>query len=137
MAMVTMAREPRHYVVEFQERLTPSNIHPKMRLPDVVDYMARRPFGSTRCSAPFEYALQNRLEVDAFVVFTDSETNGGVHPFAAMQRYRREMGIPAKLIVNGMTSTGFTIAKPDDSGMLDLVGLDANMPALMSDFIRG
>lgn len=136
MAMVTMAREPRHYIVGFENRLTPLDINPKMRLPDVVNYMERRPFGSTDCSLPFEYARQHQMEVDAFIVFTDSETNTGIHPFAALQRYRKEMGIPAKLIVNGMTSTGFTIAKPDDPGMLDLVGLDSNMPALISDFIR-
>jgi 60 kDa SS-A/Ro ribonucleoprotein len=45
-------------------------------------------------------------------------------------------GIPAKLIVAGMASTGFSIADPDDGGMLDVVGFDSAAPAVMADFAR-
>jgi 60 kDa SS-A/Ro ribonucleoprotein len=48
----------------------------------------------------------------------------------------RKTGIPAKLIVAGMTSTGFSIADPDDGGMLDVVGFDRAAPAVMADFAR-
>jgi 60 kDa SS-A/Ro ribonucleoprotein len=37
----------------------------------------------------------------------------------------------------GMTATGFTIADPKDAYSLDVVGFDANVPALITDFIRG
>jgi 60 kDa SS-A/Ro ribonucleoprotein len=46
------------------------------------------------------------------------------------------MGIPARLIVVGMVANGFTIADPDDPGMLDVVGFDTSAPALMADFVR-
>ncbi len=46
------------------------------------------------------------------------------------------MGIPAKLIVVGMTATGFTIADPNDAGMLDVVGFDASAPAMIARFAR-
>ena len=45
------------------------------------------------------------------------------------------MGIPAKMIVVGMTSNGFSIADPDDAGMLDVVGFDTAVPQIMSDFV--
>jgi len=46
------------------------------------------------------------------------------------------MNIPnAKLIVMGMASTEFTIADPDDPGMLDIVGLDAAVPDLIRSFV--
>jgi len=35
-----------------------------------------------------------------------------------------------------MTSTGFTIADPNDAGMLDVVGFDEAAPAMMADFAR-
>jgi 60 kDa SS-A/Ro ribonucleoprotein len=35
-----------------------------------------------------------------------------------------------------MTSNGFTIADPNDRGMLDLVGFDATVPAVIRDFVR-
>jgi 60 kDa SS-A/Ro ribonucleoprotein len=60
-----------------------------------------------------------------------------IHPFQALKRYRERTGIDAKLIVVGMTSTGFSIADPSDPGMLDVAGFDSAVPNLISDFSRG
>ena len=78
-------------------------------------------------------------QIDVFVVYTDSETWAGkIHPTAALQRYRTEMNRPnAKLIVVGMQSNGFTIADPNDKGMLDVVGFDSAAPQVMSLFAEG
>ena len=54
-----------------------------------------------------------------------------------MRKYRERMGIPARLVVVGMLSNGFTIADPDDAGMLDVVGFDSATPELISGFARG
>ena len=40
------------------------------------------------------------------------------------------------LNVVGMTSNGFTLADPNDRGMLDVVGFDSSVPAVISDFVR-
>ena len=94
-------------------------------------------FGGTDCSLPMLDALDRRLPVDVFVVLTDSETwAGDIHPVQAIRRYRERMGIAAKLIVVGMISSGFSIADPNDGGMMDVVGFDAAVPQLMSDFAR-
>jgi 60 kDa SS-A/Ro ribonucleoprotein len=95
------------------------------------------PFGGTDCALPMLHALEQGLSVDAFVVYTDSETWAGkIHPAEALREYRRRTGIPAKLVVVGMVSNGFSIADPTDGGMLDVVGFDAAAPALIADFIR-
>lgn len=39
------------------------------------------------------------------------------------------MGIPATLIVALMVANRFTIAEPDHSGLLDVVGFDVSAPA--------
>jgi hypothetical protein len=36
-----------------------------------------------------------------------------------------------------MASNGFTIADPDDAGMLDVVGFDAAVPQVVADFLAG
>jgi len=36
-----------------------------------------------------------------------------------------------------MVSNGFTLADPNDMGMLDMVGFDSAGPAILGDFIRG
>jgi 60 kDa SS-A/Ro ribonucleoprotein len=94
-------------------------------------------FGSTDCSGAILYALKHKLKVDVFAVYTDNETYAGsIHPFQALQQYRKETGIRAKLVVAGMTSSGFTIADPSDSGMMDVVGFDTTAPAVISEFAR-
>jgi 60 kDa SS-A/Ro ribonucleoprotein len=93
--------------------------------------------GGTDCALPMLYATAQRLKVDAFCVFTDNETwAGDIHPYQALEQYRHELGIAAKLVVVGLTATEFSIANPDDAGMFDVVGFDTAAPAVMADFIR-
>ena len=51
--------------------------------------------------------------------------------------YRDKTGIPAKHVVVGMCSNGFSLADPNDAGQLDVVGFDAAAPAVIGDFIAG
>ena len=96
------------------------------------------PFGGTDCALPMLYALAHEREIDTFVIYTDSETwAGDVHPAQALRDYRQASGIDARLVVVGMVSNGFSIADPNDPGMLDVVGFDTATPQLISDFARG
>lgn len=154
MALVTLATEPHTHVVGFTAGLpgawtkgdamfgsrvgiSPLPLSPRQRLSDAVRSVADLPFGPTDCAAPMLYALDRGLKVDAFVVYTDSETWAGkVQPVEALRRYRQATGIAAKLVVVGLVSNGFSIADPTDGGMLDVVGFDAAAPALIADFPR-
>jgi 60 kDa SS-A/Ro ribonucleoprotein len=137
LAMTTMRTERNWHAMAFADGLRALPINARMSLTDVLRHTSNVNFGGTDCSLPVLYATQRGLSVDVFVVLTDNETWAGkVHPAAALQDYRRKTGIPAKLIVAGMTSTGFSIADPDDGGMLDVVGFDAAAPAVMADFAR-
>ncbi len=108
---------------------------PRQRLDDVLKTVSGLPFAGTDCALPMVWALKNKVAADVFVVYTDSETWAGkIHPVQALRQYRERMGIPAKLIVCGMVSNGFTIADPDDAGMLDVIGFSTATPQLMSDF---
>ncbi len=96
------------------------------------------PFRGTDGALPMLYAQARGREVDAFVIYTDSETwAGDVHPAQALQDYRRASGIDARLVVVGMVSNGFSIGDPADPGMLDVVGFDTATPQMISDFVRG
>ncbi|MBI5929805.1 MAG: TROVE domain-containing protein [Chloroflexi bacterium] len=139
MAMVTARSEPNYTVISFQDKIVPLNISARMRLTDVVNMTNGLPFGRTDCAQPMLYAMEKKIAVDTFVVYTDNETwaNPQLHPVQALNQYREKMAIPAKLVVVGMVSNGFTIADPNDAGMLDMVGFDASAPALIADFARG
>jgi 60 kDa SS-A/Ro ribonucleoprotein len=155
LALVTAATEESYEVVGFfagrggvrkkgrqvwrgyTDGLTPLTIGSRMRLDDAIKRVSDLPFGGTDCALPMLYAQEMEREIDAFVIYTDSETwAGDVHPAQALQEYRRASGIDARLVVVGMVSNGFSIADPKDSGMLDVVGFDTATPQLVSDFAR-
>ena len=156
LALVTAATEPRHEIVGFyagrngwkagtrqqwylgHDGLTRLAISPRQRLDDAVKAVSDLPFGATDCALPMRYAQAKGKEIDTFVIYTDSETwFGDVHPVQALEGYRRASRIPARLVVVGMVSNGFSIADPNDPGMLDVVGFDTATPQLISEFARG
>jgi 60 kDa SS-A/Ro ribonucleoprotein len=139
MALVTANTEKDYTFLGFYDRINLLNISPRQRLDDVVLYINGLQFGATDCALPMIWALENKVQVDAFVIYTDSETwFGDIHPNQAIAEYRQKMDIPdAKLIVVGMVANRFSIADPEDPNMLDVVGFDTSTPQLISEFIRG
>ena len=136
---VTFVRTERDVtVMAFADRFVRFPIGVDESVASVVERTEALPFMGTDCALPMLYALEHRLAVDLFVVLTDSETWAGtIHPDEALRTYRERTGILAKLVVVGMTSNAFTIADPNDGGMLDIVGFDTSAPALIADFARG
>lgn len=154
MAAVTLASEPDVHAVAFTSTgrgqwaspnprgqhgwtygLSSLPLSSRQRLDDIMATVDGLPFGGTDCALPMLYALDKGRDVDHFVIYTDSETwAGDIHPAQALRRYRERTGIKARLTVVGMVSNGFSIADPDDPGMLDVVGFDSAAPQLIADF---
>jgi 60 kDa SS-A/Ro ribonucleoprotein len=156
MALVTLAAEAMTEVVGFHagrggwtarkhgrfagraDGLTPLDLSPRQRLDDAVARISGLPFGGTDCALPMLYALERGRSIDTFVIYPDSETwAGDIHPVEALRRYRAATGIAARLIVVGMVANRFSIADPNDAGMLDVVGFDASTPEVIAGFSRG
>jgi 60 kDa SS-A/Ro ribonucleoprotein len=138
LAVVAARTEPWTAIMGFADSFRDLGITAKDRVDVATRKVSGLTFGSTDASLPMTWALQNKIQVDTFVVMTDNETwAGNIQPVQALEKYRQATGIGAKLIVVGMTSTGFTIADPDDAGMLDVVGFDGATPALMAKFAKG
>jgi 60 kDa SS-A/Ro ribonucleoprotein len=151
MALITAATEPEHEIIAFsaaaggyggmhgggESGITRVNLSPCMRLADVVKRVSSIPMGGTDCALPMLWAARNNLNVSGFITYTDSETwAGNIHPAQALRQYRNEFVGDAKAVVVGMTSNGFTLADPDDRGMLDVVGFDTSVPAVIADFVQ-
>lgn len=157
MALVTATCEPTHQIVGFTAYSNSSSHQPLDTSPywpgryqggidalpiragstlnDAINIVSKLPFGATDCALPMQYALAMKIPIDVFVIYTDNETWAGrTHPTVALQTYREQTGIPAKLIVVGMVANQFSIADPNDAGMLDVVGFDTTVPQLISQF---
>jgi 60 kDa SS-A/Ro ribonucleoprotein len=158
MALVTARVEPEYLIVAFDTRgsfrkdrnarsiygrhgdgIWEPGISPRMRVDEVIKKTDGWRGGGTDCALPMIYAEAKNIKVDTFVIYTDNETwAGNVHPYVALKNYRESSGIPdAKLIVVGMTSSGFTVADPNDPLMLDVVGFDTATPSVISAFTEG
>ncbi len=151
-ALITAATEPEHEIIAFsapdrggyggmhgggEPGITRVNVSPRMRLAEVIKRIEGIPMGGTDCALPMLWAARNKLNVSGFVTYTDSETwAGNIHPAQALRQYRSEFVGDAKAVVVGMTSNGFTLADPNDRGMLDVVGFDTSVPAVIADFVR-
>lgn len=135
MAMVTMAVNPSTLVVGFSHELVPLDVSPRRRLDDNIVAVQHVPAVSTNCALPMVYATEQGLYVDKFVVYTDNETwYGSPHPVQALDEYQRKYNKNAKLIVVGMTATGFSIADPTRNDNLDVVGFDLATPNIIAQF---
>lgn len=136
LSMALVRREDNWMLRGFGSNLRELNIRPDMTLEQATKVISGLPFDSTDCALPMIFAKQHKLQVDAFVIMTDSETWAGrIQPMQALEEYRQASGRNAKLVVIGMEANPFTIADPRDKRSLDIVGFDTSAISVMQDFI--
>ncbi|UVG35182.1 Ro-like RNA binding protein [Microbacterium phage Cece] len=120
-------------VTELSDKIDPSR-----RLDDILASISGLPFGSTDVSLPMLYALEKGLRPEVFVIMTDNDTYAGtMQPHEALEKYRRETGIDARLIVLSTVASRNKVIDPKDKFSLDIAGFDSAAPQLMSSFARG
>jgi 60 kDa SS-A/Ro ribonucleoprotein len=137
MALACAKVETNYHIMGFATSFVNLGITPKMSLKEAMETTRRLTMGGTDCSLPMVWAKKNKVEVDCFVVLTDSETwYGHIHPKQALKEYRDAMGIQAREVVVGMAATPFSIADPADPLTLDVVGFDASVPQILQEFVK-
>lgn len=138
MSLVTMKTEPNAYAFGFSTQFVDLGITARSTLQSVLKRTTNQNFGGTDCAVAIEHALKHKLEVDAFVIYTDSETWAGErHAFQALQAYRRATGIQARLAVVAFTATDRSVGDPSDPLSMDFVGMDASLPQALAAFVKG
>ena len=134
--MVTARTEKSYEILGFTSQLVNLGVTAKDSIDSACKKVSRADFGRTDCAQPMIYASYKSLDVDAFVVYTDSETwFGSIHPTQALDQYNKKRNKISKLIVVGMTANNFSIADPEAPNMLDVVGFDTGTPSVISEFI--
>ncbi len=148
MSMLLARTEQRYRIMAFNNGIEDIRVTPKTDFKSMFKAVDSINGGGTNCALPMTWAQKEKVEADAFVVLTDNETNdyqwragwgssaSGVSPAQALMDYRQATGINAKLIVVGMTSSGFSIADPKDGGMVDVIGFDTATPNMIGQFAQ-
>lgn len=138
LAMVAARTEPNSVIYGFTGGMVDLKITNRDSLTDVLRKTGGLPFDRTDCAQPMLHALRANIPAEVFHIYTDNETwAGAIHPTEALKSFRQKTGIAAKVATIGMSSGGFSIADPEDVGMLDIVGCSTDVPAVLADFARG
>lgn len=135
MGYIHMKTERNVAFVAFDDAPAKINFPAKATLSELLAKSRSFSGGSTDCSVPFKAAIGLKLKVDAFIIYTDSQTWCGVrHPVQVFEEYRKR-GYPSKAIGVEMTSTATSIVDPECKEMLSIVGMDTNVPSVINNFI--
>jgi 60 kDa SS-A/Ro ribonucleoprotein len=112
-----------------------SDVHRKASYEQVLRALSVS--GGTDCATPYRYALEKKLNVDAIVTLTDSETwHGGQHPVQAFEMYRKAINPNVKAVVVAMVANNCTLLPVEDVRSLNIAGFDSAVPKLITDFIK-
>ena len=138
LAMIFASVEKECDIMAFSNKFCKLDLDPNDSLENNLQRTYHPNFGSTDCSLPMTWSMQNNKKYDAMIVFTDSETNcNSMTPSQALQQYRRQSGIYCKLIVVAFAANSFTLADPEDPfGMLDIAGFSADTPNIIKNFVN-
>lgn len=126
--------------VAFSARgLTPLELDGQMSLADISQRLRETPMGPVDLSLPLRWACEQKQVFDLVVVCTDNQTQSwSVHPAQALKEYRESCNFRGiKFAVCAMCSQGFSLAPPDDLGMLYIAGCDFRTIHLIQDFAAG
>lgn len=134
MLMVHMRQCSQVKVGAFTNHLLMLQVDNDIKLDSMIDKISRLPFGGTNVGSVIEHAINNNLQVDKFVIYTDNETWQGSHVTTLLAKYRKQSGINAKLIVVAMETSNHSVADPNDPLQLDIVGFDTATPQVLAEF---
>lgn len=137
MALVTANVEDKYAFVGFTRQPYPMSVSPNSRLDDILPQFPGYGEG-TNVGVPVEWALDNDIEADAFINYTDNQTwAGSRHPQQALDEYRRKVNPGARMVNVATSPYRGRVSDPEDPGVLEVVGFDTSTPDIISGFVRG
>lgn len=134
MTLVLLNTEPNVQIVGFSDKLENLNIGKRTSLNEILGKFKG---GGTDCGIPFAYAINKKLNVDTFVLFSDSETwAGSNHVCKLIDYYRKNINKDAKVVGVGMAANKFQLTEPGDLKSINVAGCDSSVPQLINEFIK-
>lgn len=135
-AMIFVRTEPNVELIGFDTHYRALDISPRQRLDDILNRRANG--GGTNCALPFAYAIDKHLKLDGILIITDAESwQGSEHVFQSADQYRIIGDASAKFVYVQMTAQHTQLNRPNDTQSLEVVGFDASIPTLTSEFLAG
>lgn len=147
MAMCILATEPNAEIIAVDTSLYHPKIGKRMRLDSITREIFSLGGGGTDLSIPMAYLLKRgTTPADALVMFTDNMTWansgwGGSHRqvMEGIRQYRatKRNGQAFRAINCCLIANSYSTMDPNDKGVMEVAGLDASLPRLISEFVQG
>ena len=128
MTLATIKAEKNYFVGCFSNQFKPlDGVRKGMSFKDMVGTMSAQPFGGTNAGSAYQYAIDNKIYTDVFVMYTDSESWLGGQPSQLLQKYRDKVNPNAKAIYITLCAYGdhITLVDPKDDKSYDLAGFSS------------
>ena len=131
MATVIGNTEPLSTVVKFDTSWKPLQVLGR-RIDDVSQEISN--WGQGTDVAQAIYAAGSIVEpLDQIVIFTDNETWAGrQHVHVAYEQYKRSRNSNVSLVIISAEANQVTVGDPSDSSVLNVVGFDTSVPAVIA-----
>jgi len=136
-ATVFSAVERHVEIIAVDTAIYPLRIVSSIPLDRIIQQFERFGGGGTNLGLVIEHALKRQQFFDCFVVLTDSYSWAGEHPSVLLTQYRKQINPAARMVTLQMVANHVTNHQVDDKRILDIVGFDTNVFAIMHAFIQG
>jgi 60 kDa SS-A/Ro ribonucleoprotein len=136
MALITANVEPNHVITVFKNDIEQfTGIRKGMYVDAAIKAVSRLQFGGTDASLPMKWAIDNKMPIEMFQVYTDNETWAGPkHTCQRLRDHRKAFGVKAKFASIAMAGNGSSVCDPNDPDMLDVMGFDTATPRILAEF---
>ena len=140
MAFIHLKTEPNSVLMKYTSRAQWSDqISARSSIGDAMQVFTRDYVGSgTDTASPYRLLMQDRVDVDAVISYTDNNTWSGYGHSSQLHRdYMKQVGHPVRFINAACEVNHSTDVDPGNPYMLEIAGFDSSAPRVVSEFIGG
>jgi 60 kDa SS-A/Ro ribonucleoprotein len=138
MALASAKAEKNYVIRGFANDFRDLNITATDSFSSAMKKASNQNFGATDASVAYQWAIKEKLFVDVFCFWTDSESWAGYqHPSQALAEYRRKVNPKAKAVYFTLAPGNMTLVDPKDPLSWDFSGFDPSAPRAVQMIAMG
>jgi 60 kDa SS-A/Ro ribonucleoprotein len=138
MALASAKAEKNYAIRGFADSFRDLKITAKDSFSSAMKKASHQNFGATDAAVAYQWAIKERLFVDVFCFWTDSESWAGhQHPSQALAEYRRQVNPTAKAVYFTLAPGNMSLVDPKDSMSWDFGGFDPSAPRVVQMIALG
>lgn len=142
MALATLKTEKNYFIGGFSNHFIElNNLRKNTSYREIIngDHIKGINFGGTNAASAYQYAIDNKINTDVFIFWTDSESWVGNHPAQKLKEYRKKINSEVKAIYITLLPYGdfITLVDPDDNNSYDIGGFSSDTPKIINMITKG